>query len=97
MPIPLGAIVGGGLSQGKTTTFKRDLNCFHYFRNDDAKRQFVACGTAAGVAAAFGAPIGGTLFNIEEGASYYPLPEASWGLLTRQSRERPTDVILCLD
>ena len=76
----IGAIVGGGISQGKTTSLKRDLNCLRYFRNDDDKRKFVACGTAAGVAAAFGAPIGGTLFNIEEGASYYPLPEASMKL-----------------
>ncbi|XP_065899920.1 H(+)/Cl(-) exchange transporter 7-like [Dysidea avara] len=73
--IHAGSVVAAGISQGRSTTFKRD--CKHYapvfeeFRTDTEKRDFVAGGAAAGVAAAFGAPLGGVLFSLEEGASFW--------------------------
>jgi H+/Cl- antiporter ClcA len=68
-----GAVVAAGISQGKTKLWGVDTSYskFGDFRNDREKRDFVACGAAAGVCSAFGAPIGGVLFSLEEGASYW--------------------------
>uniref|UniRef100_A0AAY5KF55 Chloride channel protein n=1 Tax=Esox lucius TaxID=8010 RepID=A0AAY5KF55_ESOLU len=69
--IHCGAIVGAGLPQFQSITFKKINFDFPYFRSDRDKRDFVSAGAAAGVAAAFGAPIGGTLFSLEEGSSFW--------------------------
>lgn len=66
-----GSVVAAGVSQGRSTSLKRDFKIFEYFRRDTEKRDFVSAGAAAGVSAAFGAPVGGVLFSLEEGASFW--------------------------
>eukprot|EP00466_Bigelowiella_natans_P012899 jgi/Bigna1/44070/e_gw1.88.51.1 len=80
--IHTGAILGAGLSQGKSSTFGFDTQWskFLEFRNDREKRDFIACGAAAGVAAAFGAPLAGVMFCLEEGASWWH-PDLTWRTL----------------
>jgi chloride channel 7 len=72
--VQLGGIIGAGMPQGKSTTFGMESGLLKRFRNDHDKMDFVACGAAAGLAAAFGSPVGGTLFVLEEGASFWDPP-----------------------
>mmetsp|Transcript_19840 Transcript_19840/g.79113 ORF Transcript_19840/g.79113 Transcript_19840/m.79113 type:complete len:718 (+) Transcript_19840:175-2328(+) len=48
-------------------------NCFKLFRyNETSIRDVLSCACAAGVATAFGAPVGGILFAYEEASTYFP-------------------------
>ncbi len=71
--IHAGSIVGAVLSQGTPSCFgfKASWTKYQDLRNDRSKRDYVTFGAAAGVAAAFSAPIGGILFVLEEGASFW--------------------------
>jgi chloride channel 7 len=69
--IHAGAMVGGGISQGKSKTMNFSLPFLKKFRNPRDRRDFISSGAAAGVSAAFGAPIGGILFSIEEASSFW--------------------------
>ena len=78
--IHLGSIVGAGLSQFQSKTIGVRLPFFQRFRNPEDKRNFVSAGAAAGIASAFGAPVGGLLFAMEEVSSFWNL-KLSWQVL----------------
>lgn len=66
-----GSVVAAGVSQGRSVTAGVGSPLFKQFRNDRERRDFVCAGAAAGVSAAFGAPVGGVLFSLEEAASFW--------------------------
>lgn len=75
-------VVAAGLSLGKEGPFVHITCCIgniisHFFpkyaRNDAKKREILSASSAAGVSVAFGAPIGGVLFSLEEVSYYFPL------------------------
>eukprot|EP01064_Diplonema_japonicum_P013644 TRINITY_DN21185_c0_g1_i1.p1 TRINITY_DN21185_c0_g1~~TRINITY_DN21185_c0_g1_i1.p1 ORF type:complete len:902 (+),score=98.88 TRINITY_DN21185_c0_g1_i1:77-2782(+) len=84
-----GAIIASGVSQGILPWKSSGEHSFWFsegiqkiflpFRDDKSKRDFISCGAAAGVSAAFGAPVGGVLFALEEGCSFWD-PELTWRL-----------------
>ncbi|KAL3313271.1 H(+)/Cl(-) exchange transporter 7 [Cichlidogyrus casuarinus] len=78
--IHVGAAIAGGLSQGRLTYFRKSFEIFRVFRSHIEKRDFVSAGAAAGVASAFGAPVGGLLFALEEGCSFLN-PVIMWRIL----------------
>eukprot|EP00731_Ephydatia_muelleri_P014853 Em0008g573a len=71
--IYIGGVVGAGISQFRVfLPFLKQYGMpYPYFRTDRDKRDFATSGIAAGVSAAFGAPIAGTLLSLEEAASYW--------------------------
>ena len=79
----IGLILSGasGLSLGKEGPYVHIATCigniasrfFRKYRDNEAKRREVlAAAAASGVAVAFGAPIGGVLFSLEEVSYYFP-------------------------
>ncbi|XP_028399217.1 chloride channel protein C-like [Dendronephthya gigantea] len=75
--IHLGGLIGAGLSQFRSSTLKLNLPYFQRFRNPEDRRNFISAGAGAGVASAFGAPVGGLLFAMEEVSSFWNM-KLSW-------------------
>ena len=73
--------VSSGLSLGKEGPYVHIATCVgniacrvfsKYNRNDGKRREMLSAAAACGVAVAFGAPIGGVLFSLEEVSYYFP-------------------------
>ncbi|KAG7098607.1 hypothetical protein E1B28_000530 [Marasmius oreades] len=84
--VGLALSVASGLSLGKEGPFVHIASCvgnivsrFHskYENNEAKRREILSAACAAGVAVAFGAPIGGTLFSLEEVSYFFP-PKVMW-------------------
>lgn len=69
----LGALIGAGICTGRSRTLKCSSGFFKSFRNPKDHRDFIAGGAAAGLTGAFGTPIAGLLFILEEVASFFPV------------------------
>ncbi|CAK9167223.1 unnamed protein product [Ilex paraguariensis] len=66
-----GACIAALLGQGGSRKYHLTWKWLRYFKNDRDRRDLITCGAAAGVAAAFRAPVGGVLFALEEAASWW--------------------------
>ncbi|XP_004486231.2 chloride channel protein CLC-c-like [Cicer arietinum] len=66
-----GACIANLLGQGGSTKYGLTWKWLRYFKNDRDRRDLITCGAAAGVAAAFRAPVGGVLFALEEATSWW--------------------------
>ena len=69
--IHLGAMIGAGVSQMRSKTLGFETSWFSRFRNAKDRRDFISAGAGAGVSSAFGAPVGGLLFTMEEVSSFW--------------------------
>jgi chloride channel 7 len=72
--VHVGACIASLLGQGGSTRHGLTCKWLRYLKNDRDRRDLVTCGAAAGVAAAFRAPVGGVLFALEEVTSWWRGP-----------------------
>jgi chloride channel 3/4/5 len=84
--VGLAMSVASGLSLGKEGPFVHIVCCIgnivsrffdKYETNEAKRREILSAASAAGVAVAFGAPIGGVLFSLEEVSYFFP-PKVMW-------------------
>jgi len=75
--VHIGAIIASGVTQGRSKLAHCSAAVMRPLRSDALKVSFISIGAATGVAAAFGAPIGGVLFAIEEASSQWS-HELTW-------------------
>nr|UTD53595.1 chloride channel G [Casuarina glauca] len=66
-----GACIASLLGQGGSKKYRLTCRWLRFFKNDRDRRDLVTCGSAAGIAAAFRAPVGGVLFALEEMSSWW--------------------------
>lgn len=66
-----GACIASLMGQGGSTKYHLSSRWLQGFNSDRDRRDLVTCGCAAGVAAAFRAPVGGVLFALEEVTSWW--------------------------
>ena len=68
---PEGPLVHIGAAIAKQFTHGSATGMADLFRSDEDRSDFISAGVAAGLAAAFGAPIGGVLFSLEEASTFW--------------------------
>ncbi|KAE8689214.1 putative chloride channel-like protein CLC-g [Hibiscus syriacus] len=66
-----GSCIASLIGEGGSRKYGLTWRWLRYFKNDGDRRDLITCGAAAGVAAAFRAPVGGVLFSLEEAASWW--------------------------
>lgn len=84
--VGLALSVASGLSLGKEGPLVHIASCVgnigsrffpKFDQNEGKRREIISAACAAGVAVSFGAPVGGTLFSLEEVSYFFP-PKVMW-------------------